>query len=122
MLEFGALAITASAVEVGSRKKEKAKGPRESEKILLGCYIKLGSRSQESCVYLEIEQLRRGKPMNWNFGIKSFYPKIGGHVFTPKFGRRARELVGFQDCANVGVDYIRIDISRFGCDTGTGSL
>ena len=35
--------------------------------------------------------------MNWNFGIKSFYPKIGGHVFTPKFEKRARELVGFQE-------------------------
>jgi hypothetical protein len=22
-----------------------------------------------------------------NFGIKLFYPKIGGHVFAPKFGR-----------------------------------
>jgi len=47
--------ITASAVEVGSRKKEKAKEPRESEKILLGCYIKLGPGGQESRVYLEIE-------------------------------------------------------------------
>ena len=64
LLGFGALAMTASAVEVGSRKKEKAKGPRESEKILLGCYIKLGQGSQESCVYLGIEQLRRGKPMD----------------------------------------------------------
>ena len=80
------MVMTASAIEVSSRKKEKAKGPRESEKILLGYYIKLGPGSQESCVYLGIEQLRRGKPINWNFGIKPFYPKIGGHVFTPKFG------------------------------------
>ena len=114
--------MTASAVGVGLRKEEKAKGPSESEEILLGCYIKLGSGSQESCVYLGIKQLRRGKLRNWNFGIKSFYPKIGRHVFTPKFGRRARELVGFQDCANQGVDCIRIDISRFGCDTEIGSL
>ena len=40
-------------------------------------------------------QLRRGKPVNRNFGIKSFYPKIEGHVFTPKFKKRARELAGF---------------------------
>ena len=33
-------------------------------------------------------QLRRGKLVNQNFGIKSFYPKIGGHVFTPKFGKK----------------------------------
>ena len=98
------MVMTVSAVEVGSRKKEKAKRPSESEEILLGCYIKLGPESQESCLYLGIEQLRRGKPMNWNFGIKSFYPKIGGHVFTPKFGRRARELAGFQNHANQGVD------------------
>ena len=43
-------------------------------------------------------------------------------MFTPKFGRRARELAGFQDCANQGVDCVRIDIYRFGCDTGIGSL
>ena len=96
--------MTASAVKVGLRKKEKANRPSGLQKILLGCYIKLGPKSQESCVYLGIVQLRHGKPMNWNFGIKSFYPKIGGHVFTPKFGRRAWELAGFQDCANQGVD------------------
>ena len=47
--------MTASAVEVGSRKKEKAKRPSESKEILLGCYIRLGLGSQESCVYLRIE-------------------------------------------------------------------
>ena len=56
--------MTASAIKVGSRKKEKANWPSELEEILLGCYIKLGPGTQESCVYLEIEQLRRGKPMN----------------------------------------------------------
>ena len=122
LLGFEASAMMASAVKVRSRKKEKVNGPSESEEILLGCYIKLRSGSQESCVYLGINQLRCGKPMFQNFGIKSFYPKIGGHVFTPKFGRRARELAGFQDCANQGVDCIRVDISRFGCDTGIGSL
>ena len=89
------MAMMASAVKVGSRKKEKVNRLSGLEEILLVCYIKLGLGSQESCVYLEIEQLRRGKPINWNFGIKSFYPKIGGHVFTPKFGRRVRELAGF---------------------------
>ena len=92
--------MTALAVKVGLRKKEKANRPSRLQKILLGCYIELGPESQESCVYLGIVQLWHGKPMNWNFGIKSFYPKIGGHVFTPKFRRRARELAGFQDCAN----------------------
>ena len=43
-------------------------------------------------------------------------------VFTLKFERRARKLVGFQDCANQGVDCVRIDICRFGCDTGIDSL
>ena len=94
--------MLASTVKVGSR-KEKANRLSGLEKILLGCYIKLRPESQESCVYLGIEQLQHGKPMNWNFGIKSFYPKIGGHVFTPKFSRRAGELAGFQDYANQGV-------------------
>ena len=92
--------MTASAVEVGSRKEEKAKGLSGSEEILLGCYVRLGPESQELRVYLGIERLWRGKPRNWNFGIKLFYPKIRGHVFTPKFRRRAWELIGFQDCAN----------------------
>ena len=56
--------MTASAVKVVSRKKEKVNRPSELEEILLGCYIKLESGSQESCVYLKIKQLRRGKPMN----------------------------------------------------------
>ena len=69
-----------------------------------------------------IEQLQRGKPINWNSGIKPFYPKIGGHVFTPKFGRRTWELIDFQVCANQGIGCMRIDISWFGCDTRISSL
>ena len=114
--------MTASVVKVGLRKKEEANRLSGLQKILLGCYIKLGPGSQESRIYLRIKQLRCGKPINFNFWIKSFYPKIRGHVFTPKFGRRARELAGFQDCANQGVDCVKIDIYRFGCDTGIGSL
>ena len=80
--------MTASAIGVGSRKEEKAKRPSVSKEILLRCYIRLRPESQELCVYLGIERLRRGKPISWNFGIKPFYHKIGGHVFTPKFGRK----------------------------------
>ena len=45
--------MTASVVRICSRKKEKANGPSELEKILLGYYIKLRPGSQESRVYLE---------------------------------------------------------------------
>ena len=38
------------------------------------------------------KRLRYGEHVNRNFGIKSFYPKIGGHVFTPNLGRRTWEL------------------------------
>ena len=55
--------MTASAIKVGSRKKEKVNRLSELEKVLLGCYIKLRLGSQESCVYLGIKHLRRGKPM-----------------------------------------------------------
>ena len=91
MLGFEALEITASAVKVGSRKKEKVNKPIELEKILLGCYIKLGPGSQESCVYLGIERLQCGKPMNWNFGIKSIYPKIGGACVYTKILEKSTE-------------------------------
>ena len=53
--------MEASAVKIYSRKKGKANGPSELEKILLGYYIRLGPGSQESRVYLGIERLRRGK-------------------------------------------------------------
>ena len=49
------MAMMASTVKVGSRKKEKANRPSGLEKILLGCYIKLRLGSQESCVYPGIE-------------------------------------------------------------------
>ena len=62
--------------------------PSELEKILFGSYIRLGLGSQESRVYLGTKRLRCGKQINRNFGIKSFYPKIEGHVFTPKYGKK----------------------------------
>ena len=103
--------MAASAVKIYSRKKGKANGLSELEKILLEYYIRLGLGSQESCIYLGTKWLRRGKQINRNFGIKSFYPKIGGHVFTPKFEKRNAGTQSFQDCVNQGIDCIRIDIS-----------
>ena len=104
--------MTASAIKICSRKKGKANRPSKLEEILLGYYIKLRPVSQESCVYLGIEWLRRGKQINRNFGIKSLLSQNwGGYVFTPKFGRRTWELEGFQDCVNQEIDCIRIDIS-----------
>ena len=61
--------MMASDIKICSRKK--AKRPSELEEVLLGYYIKLGPRSQESCIYLGIERLQRGKRINRNFGIKS---------------------------------------------------
>ena len=48
------MAMAASTAKMCSRKKGKANGPSELEMILLGYYIKLGPRSQESRVCLEI--------------------------------------------------------------------
>ena len=104
------MAMVASVVEICSRKKGKANRPSESKKILLGHYVRFSPGSQDSRVYLGAKRLRHGKRINRNFRIKSFYPKIGGHVFTPKFGRRARELAGFQNYANQGVDGVKVDI------------
>ena len=110
--------MTVSAICVGSRKEEKAKRPSASKEILLRYYMRLRLGSQELCVYLGIERLRRDKPISWNFGIKPFYPKIRGHVFTPNFGRK-----------NAGTRRLprlcqsrRIDVSRFKYDSGIGSL
>ena len=61
----------ALAVKICSREKRKENRSSELEEILLGYYIKLGTRNQESCVYLKIKRLRRGKQINRNFRIKS---------------------------------------------------
>ena len=62
--------MAASAVKICSRKKVKASGLSELEKILLGYYIKLEPGSQESRVYLKTKRLRHGKRINKNFEIK----------------------------------------------------
>ena len=64
--------MTALVVKICSRKKGKANGLSELEKILLGYYIRLELRNQGSRVYLGIKWLRRGKQVNRNFEIKSF--------------------------------------------------
>ena len=87
LLGFEALVMTTSAVGVGSRKEEKAKRPSASKGILLRCYMRLRPESQELCVYLEIERLRRGKLISWNFRIKPFYPKIGGMCLHQNLGK-----------------------------------
>ena len=75
--------MAASVVRIFSRKKGKANGPSELEKILLRYYIKLGPGSQESRVYLGTKRLRRGKQINRNFGIKSFLSQNwGACVYT----------------------------------------
>ena len=53
--------MAASVVKICSRKKGKANGLTELKKILLGYYIRLGPRNQESRIYLRIKRLRRGK-------------------------------------------------------------
>ena len=103
--------MAASAVKICSRKKGKAKGPSELEKLLLGYYIRLGPGSKGSRMYLEIKWLRRGKQINRNLGIKLFYPKIRGHVFTPKFGEKNMGTQSYQNCVDQGLDCMKIDIS-----------
>ena len=79
--------MAASAVGVGSgRRKQKAMW---IAKDTVGMLYRAQTRESGVTCISRIVQLRRGKPVNWNFGIKSFYPKIGGHVFTPKFGRKS---------------------------------
>ena len=77
------MAIAASAVEICARKKGKANRPSESERILLGHYIRLGLGSQESRVYLGAKRLRHGKQISRNFGIKSLLSQNwGAYVYT----------------------------------------
>ena len=85
--------MVASVVRICSRKKGKENGPSKLEKILLGYYIRLGPRNQESRVYLGIKRLRCGKQVYRNFGIKSFLSQNwGACVYTKIWGERTREL------------------------------
>ena len=83
--------MAAASIRICSRKKGKANGPSELEKILLGYYIKLRPGSQESCVYLGIERLQRRKQINRNFGIKSLLSQNwGACVYTKIWGEEHR--------------------------------
>ena len=69
---------------MASGKKGKANRPSESEKMLLGHYIRLGLGSQDSRVYLGAKRLWRGKQINRNFGI--------GMCLHQNLERKARKL------------------------------
>ena len=82
--------MTASAVKVGLRRKERANGPNESEKILLGHYVRFSPGSQDSRVYLRANRLRHGKRINRNFGIKSLLSQNwGACVYTKIWEKNA---------------------------------
>ena len=85
--------MAALAVKICLRRKGKTNRPSKLEMILLGYYIRLGPRSQESRVYLEMKRLRRDKRINRNFGIKSFLSQnCGGMCLHQNLGKRTREL------------------------------
>ena len=79
--------MTASAVKVGLRRKERANRPSESEKILLGHYVRFSLGSQDSRIYLGAKRLWRGKRINRNFGIKSLLSQNWGACVYTKIWR-----------------------------------
>ena len=82
--------MTASDLKICPRKRGKSNRPSELEEVLLGYYIRLGPGSQESCIYLGIERLRRGKRINRNFGIKSpLSQNWGACVYTKIWEKNA---------------------------------
>ena len=99
--------MAASAIKICSRKKGKANRPTKLERMLLGYYIRLGPRSQESRVYLGIERLRRGKQINKNFGIKSFLSQNWGACVYTKIWEKNAGIRRLPE----GIDCIKIDIS-----------
>ena len=103
--------MAASAVEICLRKKEKANRLSESEKILLGHYIRLGPGSQESRVYLGAKRLRHGKQIDRNFGIKSLLSQNWGACVYTKIWRENTGTRSFKNCVDQGIDCIRIDIN-----------
>ena len=96
--------MAASAVRICSRKKGKANRPSKLEEILLGYHIRLGPGSQESCVYLGIERLRRGKQINKNFGIKSFLSQNWGACVYTKIWEEEHENSKLPGLYHQGID------------------
>ena len=90
--------MAALVVEACSKKKGKVDGPNESKMILLGYYIKFGPKISRVTRISWDKRLRHGEQINRNFGIKLFYPKIGGHMFPPKFRKKNVRTRSFQDC------------------------
>ena len=80
--------MVALVVEARSKKKGKANGQSELEMILFGYYIKFRPGISGVTHIFWNKWLQHGEQVNRNFGINHFYPKIGGHVFTPKFGKK----------------------------------
>ena len=82
--------MTASAVKIGLRKKEKVNKPSKLEEILLRCYIRLGPESHDSRAYLGAKRLWRGKRINRNFEIKSLLSQNWGTcVYTKIWEKNA---------------------------------
>ena len=79
--------MTASTVKVCSRKRKKGKRLSELEEVLLGHYIRLGLKNQDSRVYLGAKRLWRGKRINRNFGIKSLLSQNWGACVYTKIWR-----------------------------------
>ena len=103
--------MTKSDIEICSRKRGKANMPSELEEVLLGYYIKLGPRSQESCVYLGIERLRRDKQINRNFGIKSLLSQNWGACVYTKIWEEERGNSKIPRLCHQGIDCRTTDIS-----------
>ena len=114
--------MAASAIKICSRKKGKANRPSESEKIVLRHYIRLGPGSQESRIYLRAKQLRCGKQIDRNFGIKSLLSQNWGACIYSKIWREKRRNSKLPNYVDQGIDCIRIDISWFRYDSRIRSL
>ena len=59
------------------------------------------------------EQSQHGEQINRNFGIKLFFPKIRGHVFTSKFGKKNAGTESIQDCVikgTIGCESVLVDL------------
>ena len=78
--------------------------PTKSFLGLLSVVFEIPWVSRTSVCALEVshEDLFQVYPTLNSIGRKVFQPY--SRLFTPKFGKRTRELTGFRDCANQGID------------------
>ena len=114
--------MTASAVEICSRKKRKANRSSEFGNDTVGILYKTRTEKSGVMRMSRNKWLRHGEQINRNFGIKSFLSQNWGACVYTKIWEEECGNSKLPRWCHQGIGCIRIDTSWFRCGTRIGSL